>query len=88
MSDVLPEAASGMLSHTLEQDFVRAPKTILDISTPGARTSQEGLVKLVDSGSDIPIGLTMYQRSLVEDMMDYEDIIIMRYAIHNSSGRR
>ena len=86
MSDVLPEAAPGTYDHAVEQDFVRAPNTVLAISSLG--TSQEGLVRMTDSASDNPLGVTLVQRSLVDEMMENEDFMILRNAIHNSSGSR
>ena len=50
MSDVLPEAPPGTYDHAVEQDFVRAPNTILRISQPGAPTTVQGEAWMTDSG--------------------------------------
>ena len=65
MSDVLPEAAPGTFDHAVEQDFVRASKTILDIRSPGILTSQEGEVRLTDSGLIIPLGSRWFSEALL-----------------------
>ena len=88
MSDVLPEAAPGRYDHAVEQDFVRVPNTILAITGPGASISQEGLVRMTDFGSDNLLVVTLVQWSLVDEMMENEDFMILRNAIHNSSGSR
>ena len=81
VSDVLPQGHD----HALQQDFVRVPNTVLLIQSPGNHTTQEGSIRLVDTGAESPIGVTVHQRSFAQEN---ESFLLLRYGIHNTGGSR
>lgn len=70
---------------TQEKDLVQTEGTVLNIDSPGAFTTQEGIAIMSDRGAKKPIGLEIIQESYVNDIPEHEDFLILRYTIKNTS---
>lgn len=74
----------GIDVHYQGFDFVQKPSTELKVRIEG--NSQTGLVQFVDTGTSSSIGVTVSQRTIVEDTPETEDFVIYEYVIRNDSN--
>ena len=86
VSDALPEADPSSTDHTMQEDFVRAPNTVLSVLSYLQRTYQDGRVRLTDSGASDPLGVEILQRSYVDGDSNTEDFVLLRYGILNQNS--
>lgn len=67
-------------------DLLPAPGSFLDIVSPGDKTNEEGSVVINDAGAPQPIGITLAQESFLDSDEAYDDFIVFKYTITNTSG--
>ncbi|MFB0517103.1 MAG: S8 family serine peptidase, partial [Candidatus Neomarinimicrobiota bacterium] len=74
------------VNEELEQDFEMPPGEQLVIVS-GQVANEEGTVVLTDNLASSPISVTVRQESYADNDPDYDDFVIFRYTITNTSSR-
>ena len=70
----------------LEQDFQMPPGAQMVLG-PGQIANEEGTVLLIDDLASSPLGLLIRQESYADNNPDYDDFVIFKYTITNTSGQ-
>ncbi|MEL6820154.1 MAG: S8 family serine peptidase [Calditrichota bacterium] len=69
---------------TQDNDF--KPASNLTITSPGLLANEQGGVTLVDSLALQPLGITVLQETLADNLPENEDFVIFKYTLQNNNG--
>ncbi len=79
----ISDCIRGVDPNVQEHDFRIANDETLTIVSPGIKTYEKGSVRLVDSLTIVPIGISILQESYADTVSSVNNIIILKYTITN-----
>lgn len=75
------QSVAGDTEQSFNHDFKAVTGGNLEISQPGQFADQEITAVFADSNADLPLGVTVFQRSYGWSSSEYDDFVIVEYRI-------